>query len=827
MRIKSVSIKGFRGFNEQRTIEINEKLTVIYAPNSYGKTSISEALEWLLYGITSKVRAADSKEEYKGSYVNRHFTGPGNPSVSLSYVDVDGSVREMRAELVNGEAVHRYLDGQLVESWPHLNTFTSSSEPFVLQHALKDLLLATPDKRFMGFARILGLDALDQIQKDIVSLCTKPQAQVPAVVQKILDDGTALLTRVNKHTTLASIGKALGKGLTSLDSAYTMINAECSKRVPPGTADANTLPQLLKVRDDAVGRVFQGPVALPQHSTGDIEVNEKDEAFFFGFLDESFIQQYVSLVALRTTSELLERAKFLDVGMPLWSRKPEVCPFCGQGIDVPTAEHIRLVHQDLTKEASLSEQLANARDAVVTAFAQLKGRLAAYHRRHVDPLTSFLGIDKSKLRAVLGDKNIEHYQAIDAAIADLSSSRDGLNSTLIAVTTTVEAAVASVRDSTEEGAVIQALGESIIQYVAQARALTKAHAVHYQPTTDVSRVLKRELDILAGTEEISVLIDLSQGRAMLEAKFKVENVLDGLKELRKTVDQYIGHKVLEAISGALTADVMEWYELIKTAGDPDIHFGGFDLDRTAKGDLKARRVQVKAKSFGTDLVSAVSSLSESKLNALGLCMSIASNVRSDNPFEFLVIDDPIQSLDAEHETQFIGIVRKLVEEHDKQVLLLSHNQAWLNRLRMGCRTLNGWSYEIKGYQVSGPVIQLTPWATSKHRLLEIAAILEDSTASSVRLQQAEEEIRILVCEVTTEIYQKVKGLYKSPNNLNSVQVRKMLVECGVKPGLVDRIEQTFSTTDDAHHAPTEYNPDRQRISTYRSWVQELMNELKG
>lgn len=78
----------------------------------------------------------------------------------------------------------------------------------------------------------------------------------------------------------------------------------------------------------------------------------------------------------------------------------------------------------------------------------------------------------------------------------------------------------------------------------------------------------------------------------------------------------------------------------------------------------------------------------SKLNALGICISIATYMRHPRPFEFLVIDDPIQSLDAEHEAQFVEVVRELVEQ-GKQVILLSHNKRWVDAVRNGCRSING------------------------------------------------------------------------------------------------------------------------------------------
>ena len=121
------------------------------------------------------------------------------------------------------------------------------------------------------------------------------------------------------------------------------------------------------------------------------------------------------------------------------------------------------------------------------------------------------------------------------------------------------------------------------------------------------------------------------------------------------------------------------------------------MKKTAQGG----RVQIKAASYGKDLVSAVSSLSESKLNALGLCISIAVNLKEQSPFEFLIIDDPIQSWDKDHEIQFVSVIRELVQ-CGKQVVLLSHNSEWIKQVRSGCADLNGLYYEITGYQESPP-----------------------------------------------------------------------------------------------------------------------------
>ena len=56
MKIETITIRGFRGFNQEQTIKVGPNLTLIYGQNSYGKTSITEAVEWLLYGKVTSLR---------------------------------------------------------------------------------------------------------------------------------------------------------------------------------------------------------------------------------------------------------------------------------------------------------------------------------------------------------------------------------------------------------------------------------------------------------------------------------------------------------------------------------------------------------------------------------------------------------------------------------------------------------------------------------------------------------------------------------------------------------------------------------------------------
>jgi len=828
VKIKNITIQGFRGFNEKCNIDFHDRLTLIHAANSYGKTSISEALEWLLYGITSKVEKADSKEEYKGSYRNCHLPESLTPFVKATFVDEKGNEIQFHGDLGEDETIHRFFNGQRVENWPLTQDISKVPRPFILQHALKYLLLVGPDERFQGFTHLLGLENLDLFQRNVISLCTKPDACIPAEVNQLLNNISTLEARLTSQPSLATIQKAFKKGITGLAEAYEVVASECEKRVPVNTEKESVLPKLLKIREDAVAKIFEGHIALPCYSDEEKRANIEDENFFLNCIADPFVKKYTELLAMAIVQHILERAEFFDLGINLLDKTPDKCPFCGQSIDGALEKHIHDEHANIATKKKSYEALQKQRDEIKKLLIELKSRLTDFQTRHMDKVAQLLVLEPTldKLKTILMPKQQTHFNAVETTILELTAVKNKLETSYGKILEALAKVETSVNDSKEDVALVKVLGGILPEYILDARSYVQTVTENVSAMSDADQILKHELDVLAETEDITVLIDIHEQWYNIKKAFEIRSILDGLGELRKSVDQYIANKVLDAISGELTSEVMEWYRQIKTTGDPDVHFAGFDMERTKKGDLKARRVQIKAKSYGKELVSAVSSLSESKLNALGLCVSIATNLKGESPFDFLIIDDPIQSWDAEHEIQFIVVIRKLVER-GKQVILMSHSGKWIDMVRSGCRTINGYFYEITGYTKTGPNIVEIPWAKWKERLAEVDAIVKDPTATNVKLQQAEEEIRIVISEVASELYFEIKGDRRNPHDLNSTKARKMLVECGIENGLVDQITLTFETTDDAHHAPMGYEAQRQRIKLYYAWANELAKLLKN
>lgn len=827
MKITRIRIAGIRGFNEERTIDLDDGLTIISAKNSYGKTSITEALEWLLYGSTSKIeKGADySKEEYKGSLRNAHYRGDA-PAFVEAVLAAKGKEFTVRATPSGEESMSREVDGVPVADWPFAAAIADRPKPFVLQHALKHLLLVRPSERFEGFSRLLGLQDLIDLQSAVTALCTKPQVHLPPQAEALQDKSEHLLARVNAQPGLVTAAKHLKRGTAGLRAALDQLDQEARARaqVEPGM---DPLPRLLEKRDEAIAKVFHGAVAVRPVRGADAHSHREDLEFLAGFCDDDRCSAYAGLAGLTAAQEVMRLAKFFEVGVGLLRTSPGNCPLCGQPLDETSRAHAHKCHNEARDACGTSEALREKCLRQQEELSALRRRTVSATDttlQQISDLCSVSSIERAKnlLEASHPELASAAWDAYRSALA-LRKAAEGARLTALRKVDETAKALDAKEPSPE---LLKQLAARLLPLVKVLRDLDAFALTRERQLADAHRVLQLELDKLTGTEEVSVIADALKGASIVGRAFAVQDVLARLKGLRIAIDQFVARKLLDAINTSLSAAVAEWYDKIKTTGDPDVHFAGFDLPQTTQGTYR-KQIAVKARSYDKDLVSAVSCLSESKLNALGLCVNLAANTTADCPFGFLVVDDPIQSLDEEHEAQFVDVIRSLVEE-GKQVILLSHNKPWLDQVRDGCRSLNGRFYCITQYDVRGPHITQEDWCPIRQRLNEARAILGDATASDVKLQHAEQEIRFAVTQIAAQVAQRAPGERRDPGKLKAQDCRSILLGAGISgldDQLVDKVCQAFGRSDESHHAPKSYSPNRQRTLSLLGSVERLYKKI--
>jgi hypothetical protein len=95
-----------------------------------------------------------------------------------------------------------------------------------------------------------------------------------------------------------------------------------------------------------------------------------------------------------------------------------------------------------------------------------------------------------------------------------------------------------------------------------------------------------------------------------------------------------------------------------------------------------RAVELEVEFFGEPIIPAYKYLSESQLNSFGLAIFLASVRYFNNEFHFVILDDVINSFDGYKRPQVIKLLKN--EFSDFQILLLTHDSVWKDRLYESC-----------------------------------------------------------------------------------------------------------------------------------------------
>ena len=174
VRFLSIRPYYFRGFHEpQRPINLNADLVTVDGRNSSGKTSLAEAMEWLLSGNIQRREQGDPAE-HAGFIANR-FRLDGQKTWVECDLAVDGETTKIKRVLVedygskkNSHCTSRlFINGKEIEnSTDLLNEYFSGVAPLLMQHTLREFVKDPPDSRLRYFEKLLNINEISDLIAD-------------------------------------------------------------------------------------------------------------------------------------------------------------------------------------------------------------------------------------------------------------------------------------------------------------------------------------------------------------------------------------------------------------------------------------------------------------------------------------------------------------------------------------------------------------------------------------------------------------------------------------------------------------------------------------
>lgn len=668
--IVSIDVRGFRAFGTVPAhFELDAPLTVAHAGNSQGKTSLAEAVEFLLSGRSSRRELlGGAKAEYNDSLRNAHLPDDDDEVfVEAVLRTADGSLHRVRRNLTGdfgrgAECESRLLvDGSEVSDLSSVGLMLADPPvcaPVLLQHILRHALSTEPKQRVAYFKSLLSLSDLDLLRARVAEarkqleqepdgpwlqrVATLPtelsdaRDRLQAIVRTASSDESAVVDALS--TELREVaGAATGEHYSTLANAKTGLetraNAKAEALLPTARFVAAPIPSVeLEVPDTTAYRdalvSIEGEVArlLPVFT------------------------------AVLRVDEFAELTASVD------------CPVCATP-EALTPARLDTLRAELAHASNLDQTAATTRASIGRAGETLTA-LAEFVRAGMPTADSLSETELIALAAKLQDWHLPPILVRDAHATATALTES--TQALVTAGREVREALATLRLAVERRELPpdpEAAFDSLRTALDAVRRKRELHAEAVSKLeTAIAPVVEERAEI-ADHRQLLTLLDGVTGLAgdVIRSSER-QRALIRLKAAEKAL-QDASVELLDARFAEMSDTIKSWWLTIR----PDELVDFMGVRTRAGGTRFVNLIAALDAEAGTSPVvrDALGVYSDSQLNALGLSIFLARTELLDS--SVVVLDDPIPGSDPDHRLTFVqNTITKLLDA-DVQVILITYD----------------------------------------------------------------------------------------------------------------------------------------------------------
>lgn len=690
--IKSLTLQGFRAYLHPKTFDLAAKRSIaIFAPNGQGKSSVVDALEFLL--------SRDGTLERLGQRAVNNQAGP--VALVHNLAEEAGIAPWVKMVTITGRDVSTGERSAAGTRGPIPPVAASLSAHFAVSPIIRGYVLRTfveahtAEKRYEEVAGWLQLAPLVEVQKNLRALKT----QVKAAAEDLQP-----LKRID-----GELSKATSAGVTAWDDVAILehvntaviapLDVTVSLRAIEATDPSyRTLETRAKAEENRIGiaglrQMRSAAVALHVEMPGEDGAERVASGAIVDFAAA------VELLAEAEEREEEERGKAASaVFKNLWeaaekvfvdgAEAPDACPVCATPINDSTAGSSEAIRRHVAGNLDELAAYANAKRDLDDAERSARNARTALGAA-LPTLIGLLGDDREVLKAEL--------VAFQAHIADWPAE--------------------DVPDASGIVSSLETLVGDLHREITQIEERQGDHT-YLKAKAIVDRLIElageRSL-ALRTTEELVALQDAMATQATTissEIRAKVQSLLDTLQSPMNTI--------YRAIQGEKAKPVR-----LELPGQDDANQQRLHL----LVDFADNRTGVQPGGY----------LSDSQIHSVALALRLAAIRRFNAGAPVMALDDIVTSYDADHRRAISALIAS--ELGDCQVIITTHDERFFNYLKDQIGA-NAWQFtRIIGMDASyGPRF-------AEHRVTD--AVIEARWAggdlAANEMRQAEEEWLLAIC----------------------------------------------------------------------------------
>ncbi|TWU62372.1 recombination protein F [Crateriforma conspicua] len=677
-KLRKLTIQGFRSFGSApQVLDFSSEVAAIWGPNSQGKTSLAEAVEFLFTGSTvRREMMASAQDEFADALRNAHL--PSDAAVYVeAEVDLEGNCHTIRRTLEADYAkkencrTRLEIDGAPAEESQLASLGIALSEPplsapVLMQHTLGYLFSAKPQERSQYFKALLEVSDLDALSAEIRGAIDEFDTAEPTVAA--LERCLAVAPLQSTIQPLLGKWKKLPDVELAVSSAAKNLLSDIGSRVPDALNERIEAIQEELVNRRARTFPVEGIDAPSSHTWSQFPSALWQSLEEFKTQSETIDAETQQLVALFNQAmqipKIAEASETLD------------CPLCAAPASL-TPERVEFIRLQLANSAAYQKARSNAEGCIqrihsaLTTLKQTVTEALVGHAVWSPEQKAEKGFSTERMIVLLGDEaigEIEKWQEADRAYGSARTALLTLADALLPTLQEYSQGVTSLGS-------VEDLKTAIERITAASTSLTEARSNYLasqQPLRVRLTTLADQESATAGWQDfIDVAGDCSGLRDALHRHQARQKTLADCRRAIKDIDTakaaVFNHRFEE-----LSAGIADWWEMLRR--DEPSYFDQVSLRKGAKRNIDFKAgLTPETDRHQAKIRDVISVFSYSQLHCLGLAAFLARAEREQPGF--IVLDDPVQSSDEDHRAPFTHEVIKELANRGLQVVILTQTHA--------------------------------------------------------------------------------------------------------------------------------------------------------
>ena len=836
----NIELAHFRGVRDSQKIDLSNKINIFYGFGSSGKTTLAEAIEWVLTGQLARYRANTTGQtsELKNCIKNSLASVENESFVSIEILVSDTTYKLKRVlqndyNGTNNSACTSALyqnDVLIEQSDCILSSILIEQPPVLMQHSIGDFIRTKPDERVKYFESLLGIDELSELirqatinQEEIDSI-ENPQTE--NVFFNLLKEMQALTDFDSKNI----LPNALCESLNEQLIASTLIGD--LKKIPKFEGliiEEKNLTEIIeeakKIFKNFLIKDIPALTLIPQRN---IEIARKFETKTF-----EDINQQITLIeeALSGYNTIKENLKIIDEknkilcntilslkAKELIDETLEIqdCPLC---LTPKALDSSRI--KDINTIAPLQDALNQLVNKKNNAFSIINSRFGLYENELLELLPKSSDFSKNIEKEFDDPKIIQYIEELNPLLEKcwLAFDESKKNKKLI---TDDQATINNQFDDINIQKTV-ANCKNIQSLILKAYSCIKTYQDKYKELHDYLTVKS------ATDNEVNVsqkIMKLLENMELVIDDLKWYLTKDSIKELLENIrtNDLISfrQKIFLSKESQLNEGIKRIWQVFRDESNAHTVFDKIQLPTPSGRGFKARIEVIANVQDGATCksVPALNVFTESQVNLLGMAAFLT---RCDIEGQLAyIMDDPLQSMDDNHFELFASDFLNYILLTNNQLILFTHSQSVVNKIK----ARHQFNPYITEYKVECTKRKGVVYSLSDNYITNVIENIEKLIADG-RSAQIEEACTKMRSKILEQLY---KYLCINYCNIPKASVGNATIEEMLRLGLGDYFRthlpdfvdglaeiQTFLNASSGVHDGIDRTPEH---------VQRMFNQLK-